>query len=411
METNKDAKLPLSGVRIVAWSIRQTGPSATQLLADMGAEVIKVEIPSGGDSHRGATKDAGKWTTLAHGLPYGFEILNRNKKSITIDLSTDEGRKILYALIAKADVFVQNFRYGVAKKLGVDYEALKKHNPSLIYANCTGYGTKGKQASQAALDPAIHAASGMMMGIGEAWMPPVHLPGAISDQVTGIMLAYAIMVALFCKERTGIGQEIDVSMLGTMIWVQTNNIISTLLTGSSRERQVRSRAPNPLVNHYRCQDDRWILLSHFQPQKYWPILCRVMGLEDIVDDPRFNTLKAREENSAEVVEILDKTFAAKTRDEWIAIFTPENLIYSPIKDYWEVVNDPQVLENDYITDVDHPALGSLKEIGIPVHLGETPGSIREPAPQLGQHTEEILVDMLGYSWEDVETLRDKGVIL
>jgi CoA:oxalate CoA-transferase len=411
METDEEPTLPLSGVRIVAWSIRQTAPSATQLLADMGAEVIKVEIPQGGDSHRGATKDAGKWTTLSHGLPYGFEILNRNKKSITIDLSKEEGKKILYALIAKADVFVQNFRYGVAKKLGADYAALKQHNPSLIYANCTGYGTKGKQATQAALDPAIHAASGMMLGIGEADSPPVHLPGAMSDQITGIMLAYAIMVGLFCRERTGIGQEIDVSMLGTMVWVQTNNIIATLLTQKSRERQTRAKAPNPLVNHYQCRDGKWILLSHFQPQKYWPILCRVLGLTGLVEDPRFSTLKAREENCGEVVAILDKAFAGKDRDEWLELFAQEDLIYSPIKDYWEVVNDPQVLENDYITDVTHPALGSLKEIGIPVRLSETPGSIREPAPQLGQHTEEVLVDMLGYSWEDVEELRDRGVIL
>ncbi len=411
MENNGEMALPLSGVRIVAWSLRQTAPSATQLLADMGAEVIKVEVPTGGDSHRGATKDAGKWTTLPHGLPYGFEILNRNKKSITIDLAKEEGKKILYALIAKADVFVQNYRLGVARKLGVDYQTLKQYNPALIYANCNGYGTKGKQATQAALDPAIHAASGMMLGIGEGGQPPVHLPGAMSDQITGIMLAYGIMVGLFCRERKGIGQEIDVSMLGTMIWVQTNNIIATLLTKKSRERQVRAKAPNPLVNHYRCRDDKWLLLSHFQPQKYWPIICRVLGREELVDDPRFNTLQAREENCAALIVILDETFAQKTRDEWLALFAPEDLIYSPIKDYWEVVNDPQVLENDFLTEVIHPALGPLQEIGIPVRLSETPGSIREPAPQLGQHTEEILVEMLDYSWEDVEILRDQGVIL
>jgi len=411
MENNGEMALPLSGVRIVAWSLRQTAPSATQLLADMGAEVIKVEVPTGGDSHRGATKDAGKWTTLPHGLPYGFEILNRNKKSITIDLAKEEGKKILYALIAKADVFVQNYRLGVARKLGVDYQTLKQYNPALIYANCNGYGTKGKQAAQAALDPAIHAASGMMLGIGEGGQPPVHLPGAMSDQITGIMLAYGIMVGLFCRERKGIGQEIDVSMLGTMIWVQTNNIIATLLTKKSRERQVRAKAPNPLVNHYRCRDDKWLLLSHFQPQKYWPIICRVLGREELVDDPRFNTLQAREENCAALIVILDETFAQKTRDEWLALFAPEDLIYSPIKDYWEVVNDPQVLENDFLTEVIHPALGPLQEIGIPVRLSETPGSIREPAPQLGQHTEEILVEMLDYSWEDVEILRDQGVIL
>lgn len=410
MERN-DGKLPLEGVRIIAWSIRQTAPSATQLLADMGAEVIKIEIPAGGDSHRGATKDSGKWTNLPHGLPYGFEILNRNKKSITLDLRREEGRQVVYDLVAKADAFVQNFRFGVAKKLGMDYETLKRHNPALVYANCTGYGPKGKQAAQPALDPAIHAYSGMMLGIGEGNMPPIHLPGAMSDQITGIMLAYAIMVGLFHKERTGVGQEIDVSMLGTMVWVQTNNIYYSLLLNRSRDRQLRSKPTNPLVNHYCCKDGRWILFAMFQPDKYWPAFCRALGKEELVADERFKDLKSRERNSAELVSILDEVFSGRPREEWLELLSREDLVYSPIKDYLEVVNDPQVLENEYITEYAHPSLGKLKEIGIPAKFGETPGRIREPAPQLGQHTEEVLIDFLGYSWDDIEKLRDKGVIL
>ena len=411
MEDVDKMKLPLKGIRIADWTIFQTGPSATQLLADMGAEVIKIETPDGGDNARGSTRDAGKFLNLPNGLPYGFECNNRNKKSIAVDLTKEKGRQMIYSLVKTSDIFVQNFRVGVAKKLRLDYETLQTYNPSLIYANCNGYGTKGKQATQAALDPAIHAASGMMMGIGEAGMPPIHLPGAISDQTTGIMLAYAIMVALFNKERTGVGQEINVAMLGTMIWVQTNNILYSLMAGKPRERQQRNNAKNPLVNHYRCQDERWILLAHFQPDKYWPAFCRALGLEDLINDPRFSTLKAREENCAELIVLLDDRFARKTRDEWLVLFAAADLIYSPIKDYWEVVNDPQVLENDFLTRFNHPSLGEIQEIGIPVELSKTPGSIREPAPQLGQHTEEVLVDMLGYSWEEIETLRDEGVIL
>ncbi len=406
-----NATLPLKGVQIIDWTVFQTGPSATQLLADMGADVIKVESPKGGDLARGGTRDAGKWLGLPHGLPYGFENLNRNKKSVAVDLTKEEGRQIIYSLVAKSDVFVQNFRYGVAQKLNMDYQTLQKYNSSLIYANCTGYGTKGKQASQPALDPAIHAASGMMLGIGEENMPPIHLPGAMSDQTTGIMLAYGIMVALFSRARTGIGQEVNVSMLGTMIWVQTNNILYTLLTQKPRERQLRNKPRNPLVNHYCCKDGRWILLAHFQPDRYWSAFCRAMGLEDFIQDPRFKNLKAREDHSEELVAILDKVFATKTREEWLAIFAREDLVYSPIKDYWEVANDPQVLENGFIREFDHPSLGKLKEIGIPVALSKTPGSIREPAPQLGQHTEEVLVDILSLSWEEIEKLRDKGVLL
>ena len=411
MEVSAKQELPLQGIRIVDWTIRQTGPAATMFLADMGAEVIKVESLTGGDSHRGATEGSGRWVMLPNGLPYAFENLNRNKKSISVDLTKEAGKQLIYALVAKADVFVQNFRHGVAKKLTLDYGTLQHYNPSLVYANCTGYGRKGAQASQPALDPAIHAASGMMLGIGEADMPPIHLPGGISDQTTGIMLAYAIMLGLFYKERTGIGQEIDVSMLGTMMSVQTNNILYTLLSNKSRERQLRTKPGNPLVNHYRCQDGRWILLSMFQPDKYWPALCRAMGRETLAQDIRFGDVTARAQNSTELVAIIDAALATKTRDEWLAIFAAEDLIYSAIKDYLEVVSDPQVMENDFLVDYDHPSLGKIREMGFPVKLSKTPGSIREPAPQLGQHTDAILANLLGMSPAEITCLRKQKVIL
>ncbi|MFC1816054.1 CaiB/BaiF CoA transferase family protein [Thermodesulfobacteriota bacterium] len=411
MDITGNSALLLKGVRIVDWTVVQTGPSATQLLADMGAEVIKVESRAGGDLSRGVTKDAGNFLMLSNGLSYGFENNNRNKKSIAVDLTKEEGRKIIYSLVAKADVFVQNFRNGVAKKLKVDYETLQKYNGSLVYANCTGYGPKGSQASKPAMDSAIHAASGMMLGIGDANMPPVHLPGAMSDKVTGLMLAYAIMLGLFYRERTGTGQSIDVSMLGSMIWLQGNNLLYSLLFKKSRERQLRTKPKNPLVNHYCCKDGRWILFAMFQPDKYWSAFCRALGIKNLINDPRFSNLNSRERHCTELVSILDKEFAKKTRAEWLDILAKEDLIYSAIKDYWEVLNDPQVLENDYITEFDHPTIGKLKEIGLPVKFSKTPGSIREPAPQLGQHTEEVLIDILDLSWEEIEKLRDREVIL
>ncbi|MFH1123406.1 MAG: CoA transferase [Pseudomonadota bacterium] len=403
--------LPLNGIRVIDWTTAQTGPSATQLLADMGADVIKVESPQGGDVTRNVKGDSGQGMMLPGGLSYTFENLNRNKRSVAVDLTQEGGRRIIYALVAKADVFLQNFRLGAAKKLGLDYETLQQHNSSLVYANCTGYGPKGRQSAQTAKDPAIHAASGMMLGIGEANMPPVHLPGAMSDQTTGIMLAYEIMVALFCRERTGIGQEINVSMLGTMIWVQSNNILYTLLAKKPRERQLRSKPANPLVNHYCCQDGRWLLFANFQPDNYWPAFCRALGIEELGGDLRFCNMEVRKQNSAALVSILDGVFATKTREEWLAVFAPEALIYSPIKDYWEVVQDPQVLENNYIVEFEHPTAGKLKEIGIPGDFSKTPGAIRKPAPQLGQHTEEVLMEILGYSGEEVKGLRDAGAIL
>ena len=410
MEVNDPSKLALSGVRIVDWTIRAAGPCATWILADMGAEVIKVENPKGGDPERGSLHDRDSFLMLPHGFQYTFETKNRNKKSLAVDLSREEGKQLVYALIAKSDAFVQNYRFGVAKKLKLDYETLKKYNPSLVYANCTGYGRKGKQAAQPALDPAIHAASGMMLGIGEENMPPIHLPGAIADATTAIMLACSLMIGLFSRERTGKGQEIDVSMLGTMIWVQTNNILYSMLAKKSRPRQLRTKPPNPLVNHYRCQDGGWILLAHFQPDKYWPALCRSLGLETLIDDPQFCNLKARKSNSAELVSILDKTFATRTRDAWLSAFSAYDLIYSPIKDYCEVAQDPQVLENNFISEYAHPVLGKLKEIGTPMEFSDTPATIRSPAPLLGQHNEEVPSEILGLSREEIEKLRGKGII-
>ncbi len=411
METQDKSRLPLSGIRIVDWSIRATGPSATALLADMGADVIKVETLNGGDPDRGAAKDATAKLTLPNGLPYNFLTNNRNKRSIALDLTKEEGRQVMYSLVAKADIFVQNFRYGVAKKLKMDYETLQKHNPSLVYASCTGYGRKGKQAVQSAMDATIHGASGLMLGIGEPDMPPIAIPGAINDQVSAIMLLNGIMIALFHRERTGEGQEVNVTMLGTMIWVQKNNILTTILAKKARPRQKRSKPSNPLVNHYRCKDGLWVVLGLFQTDRYWPVLCRALGLEEYIDDPRFSTAKGKEENSAEMVALLDNAFATKNRAEWLEILAEADLLYSAVRDYWEVVNDPHVLENEFIVEYDHPDLGKIKEIGIPIELSKTPGSIRTPAPQLGQHTEEVLIDLLGLSWEDIENLKDKQVIL
>lgn len=403
--------LPLDGLRVLDWTIFATGPCATLLLADLGAEVIKIESIKGGDPRRGAGM-TGSDTILPHGSGYQFEVYNRNKKSITLDLSKAEGRQIVCSLAQVSDVFVQNFRIGVAERLGIDYVTLRKFNPKLIYANCSGYGWQGPDALKPGLDPVINAASGVMLGIGEPEMPPIHLPGALTDMSTALMLAYGITTALLCRERTGIGQEVRVSMLGTRIWMQCNSMLATIHAGRSRPRHSRVRPSNPLYNYYCCKDGKWLLLAQLNPEEHWPRLCRALEMEQFVDDPRFRDNEDREKNSAALVSIFDGVFATKTRDKWVqTLDAAGGFIYSAVKDFWEVANDPQVLENDFLIDFDHPTLGKIKEIGIPVELSETPGSVRAPAPQLGQHTVEVLADLLGFSSADIERLRDQKVIL
>ncbi len=406
----KNNTYPLSGVRVIECATALAGPAATQLLADIGAEVIKVESPRGGETGRGQVNDAGKHFDLANGLPYHFENNNRNKKSIVVDLTREEGRQLIYSLVAKSAAFVQNLRPDAVAKLGIDYQTLRNYNPSLVYANCSGFGPKGPQAGQIAMQPVIDAATGLMLGIGEADTPPVHLPGGLSDQLTAMTLAYGIMFGLFQRERTGLGQELDVSMLGAMVWAQTNNMLYTLMHKEPRPRQRRTRVKNPLVNYYRCSDGRYIMFGNFRADRRWPGFCRALGLNELVDDPRFCNIHIREQHSVELIAILDKVFAGKTRDEWLRILASEDLIYGPIKDYWEVVNDPQVLENDYIVEFDHPCLGKIKEIGDPVKSSLVPVPILEPAPQLGQHTEQVLIDILGLSWGEISALREHEVI-
>jgi formyl-CoA transferase len=410
MDPGNTPVLPLEGIRVVDWTIAQAGPCATMLLADMGAEVIKIEPAAGADSRRGGGDGGGMGLGLPNGLPYTFEVYNRNKKSLAVDLRTEEGRKIVYSLVEVSNVFVHNHRVGVPKQAGLDYAVLQGHNPRLVYANCSGYGRKGPRAHSPANDAAIHAASGMMLGMGAPEMPPIHMIGATADMSTAIMLAYGITTALLCVERTGIGQEIHVSMLATRLWIQSNNILFTLLHGRPRPRQSRTAAPNPLVNQYRCKDDKWILLSHYTPERYWPPFCKAMGLEELEQDPRFQDSRARRESCEALIAILDGVFATRTREEWMQVLEQGGLIVSPILDYLEVVNDPQVAANDLLPEFDHPVLGKLQESCIPVEFDTTPGSIREPAPHLGQHTEEVLVELLGYSRSQVARLQESGVV-
>ena len=400
----------LEGIRVVDWTTAQAGPAATMLLADLGAAVIKIEAPSTGESFRGADNVAGFDLTLPHGHSYSFEVYNRNKKSMAVDIRTDKGREIIHALVKISDVFVQNYSVGTAKRNRIDYNSLRPSNEQLIYANCSGYGPVGPRTTSPAMDPAVHAASGIMMAIGEPGMPPIHLTGAIADMTTSLSLAFGISTALLARERTGVGQEINVSMLNARMWVQTNNLLYTLKSGAPHPRQAQASAPNPLVNYYRCKDDKWILMAHFRADKYWPTLCSAMNLEPLLDDERFKDNASRRQNCEALIGILDGRFAEKTRAEWMAILDNKELVVSPIQDYMELLNDEQVALNRFMVEYDHPVLGNLVEPGFPVDFTETPGSIRSPAPQAGQHTEELLVDLLGYTWDDIRELYEQGVI-
>jgi len=348
---------------------------------------------------------------MAPGRNFYFETNNRNKKSLTLDLGKERGREVVYRLVEKCDVFVQNFRQGVAARQGLDYPTLSKYNPRLIYATASGYGPRGPHSQEPAMDYLGLARSGIMNAVGEPDMPPLGMVGGLADQMGAIVTAYGILAAVVARERFGVGQEVDVSHLGSMTALQALNVAAVCLLGRELPRQERATAFNPLWNHYRCRDGRWLALAHLQPDRHWPDFCRALGIEELERDPRFEDARRREENAGELVAILDKIFATRTCDEWMEYLKQRgDFICAPVNRVADLVDDPQILENEYITDFDHPVLGRIKVVGLPVRLSRTPGSVRLPAPDFGQHTEEVLLEVAGYTWEEIEKLKEEEVI-
>jgi crotonobetainyl-CoA:carnitine CoA-transferase CaiB-like acyl-CoA transferase len=286
----------LEGIRVLDCAIWQMGPAATAFLGDLGAEVIKIEESVNGDPARATRWLKGESLELPQGKSWYFEQHNRNKKGITLNLKTEEGKQVLFRLVEKSDVFVQNFRPGVAERLGIDYKALSSYNPMIIYASATGFGRKGPDAKEPAFDLLGQARSGLMTTAGEPDGPPVMHSEGIVDQIGAIMLGYGMVVALLARERLGIGQEVDSSQLGSIITLMTSDVSYTLAAGHNIPPVRRRQAYNPLWNIYECSDGKWIALAMLQSDRYWSTVCQALGLPELVDDHRFCNMERRGEN-------------------------------------------------------------------------------------------------------------------
>ena len=400
----------LEGIRVLDWTVWQQGPMASVMLGDLGAEVIKIEDRVSGDPSRGFMRQMGAGMGIG-GRNFYFEVMNRNKKSVTLDLNKQRGKEILYQLVEKSDVFLQNFRQGVAARLGMDYATLSRYNPRLIYASASGWGPQGPNRQKPAFDFTGQARSGIMTIAGELGSSPISLQGAIGDQIGAIMTAYGVVAALLARERLGIGQEIDSSLLGSLLFLMGLNVSFKLGFGIEMPNHNRAGAYNPLWNYYKCSDDKWLALAELQADRAWPIVCRALGMQALEKDPRFDSLEARAKNAAELISIMDRVFVTKTRDDWLKTLEQAgDLIFEPVNTISDAVEDPQVLANDYITDFNHPVWGKVKALGIPVKFSKTPGRITREAPEFGQHTEEVLTEVLGHTWDDIAKLREEEVI-
>ncbi len=400
---------PLEGIRILDWTQVQMGPAATRMLADLGAEVIHIEKPITGEIGREVLR--GRGGPLKGGRTFNFECHNRGKKGVTVDVTREKGREIIYRLVKKSDVFVHNYRQGVPEKLKLDYETLRQYNPKIIYAAASGYGPKGPEAREPAYATVGMARSGIMSVTGEPGLPPQRIRGAIADEAGAIMTSYGILVALLARERLGIGQKIDASHLGSMIALQTTTVSQHLYHGTEITRfESRKKAINPLWNIYECQGGRWLAMQMSQ-EKYWPVMCQALGIEHLEKDPRFENGDRREENCEALIAIMDEIFLTRSHTEWMKTMKKAgDVVCHPIQTISDLPHDPQVIANDYIVNCHHKVLGPLKVVGIPIQLSETPGFIKCEAPELGEHTEEVLINIGGYSKEEIAELRDEGVI-
>lgn len=402
-------KRPLDGIRVIDWTIWQQGPVASMMLADLGADVIKIEARETGDPGRGVLRASGLDLTKVPN--FYFEANNRGKRSIILDVRKPEGAEIVRRLADEADVFVQNFRPGAARRAGLDAETLRARNPRLVYASGSGFGTQGPDAERPCMDYLGLARSGIMNAAGAPEDGPVPIQGAIADQMGGTMLAFGVLAALLHRERSGEAQTVDVSLLGAMSWLQGLSVASRLMMGFEMPRIARERAFNPLWNHYRCADDRWIAFAMAQSDRWWRQFMAVVGHPELVDDERFDSMTKRSIHARELIEVLDAAFARRTSTEWrAALDAGGDFIYTLVNSVKDLPDDPQMRANDLIAHIEHPNLGPLEMLNLPIGLSASPARISGASPEFGQHTEQVLVDELGYSWDDVTRLRRDAVI-
>jgi len=402
---------PLEGIRVLDWSQWQMGTVASAMLADLGAEVIHIEDRERGDPGRGMRAAGGAGLDLPAGRNAYFEYVNHNKKGIAVNFKKEEGKEIIYRLVRNSDIFLHNFRQGVPERLGLGYDTLSQYNPKLIYAALSGYGPKGPEAQEPAFDYLGLARSGMMTLVGAPDTPPPGFSGGIADQMGAIMAAYGMLAALFARERLGIGQKIDVSHLGSMMALEGLAIAFRLFTGGDIPRKNRPKEANPLWNHYLCADGKWIVLGMLQADRYWPAVCKGLGIEHLEKDPRFENMDKRRENSEELISIIDKVFITESSKEWMKrLKEAGDVVCTPVQTVSDLIDDPQVWANEYLIEFDHSVLGSMKFMGLPIQFSKTPGVARPEAPEFGQHTEEVLIEVGGYSWEEIVALKEKEAI-
>ena len=395
-------QFPLEDVKVIDLSHALAGPFCSTMLGDFGAQIIKLEVPGAGDISR------------AWGPPFYdsesayFVNLHRNKKSIEIDLKHPQGKELFFCLVEQCDVVLENFRVGTLQKLGIDYEQGRSRNPGIIYCSVSGFGQTGPYKDRAALDLIVQAESGMISITGEPGSRGVRNGVSIADMTAGIYAAFGILNALRVKDKTGKGQYIDVSMLEGQLGLLQGTVGAYLADGEVP--QPMGTAYKALLPYQTFRTQTRDLALAVGSERLWKIFCPLIGLDEMTDDPRFATNQARNRNREELIHKLQEVFLTKPYEAWEDLFAAHGIPVGAINTIDSVVEHSQLKAREAIVEVEHPVAGTVKMVGMPVKLSETPGRVRAPAPLLGQHTDEVLQHYLDLHEAEIAALREAGAI-
>ena len=426
--------MALEGIKVIDCSQVAAVPMCARILGDFGADVIHIENPITGDywrSFQAAQMEMGiGWPS---DFDFNWENYNRNKRSCTLDLSKEGGRAVMHRMVEQADVFLSNLRSFELDRFKLDYETLSKINPRIIWGNVTGYGKTGPDKDLPAYDTtAFWARSGFPYLMSMPGVPCIGYRVGMGDNVAGLAFAYGVMQALYVREKTGIGQEVSISLLHCGLYQISYDVSAALITGMDvadwrapdppielqQQAQAaimqimafyadRIKVRSPLGGMYMTKDGRQLTFTILQPDRYWAKFCKALGREDLAEDPKYSTREGRSEDAPQLRQIFSEIFLTKSYEEWRPLL--EGIPYAPRQTLKEAVNDIQARESGCFVSYDHPQQGRIEQLANPVMMSKTPSSVRMPAPEFGQHTEEVLLEY-GYTWEDIAHFKEEGAI-
>jgi len=394
---------PLEGVKVLSFCRALAGPFATMILADLGAEVIKIEQPKLGDGTRASFP-------RLNGISTYFLSVNRGKKSITLDLKNEQAKEIVFGLVKKVDILVENFRPGVMKRLGFDYETIRKHNPKIVYGSISGFGQTGPYSHRPAYDMLAQAMGGTVSITGpvDPEAPAVRVGYSIGDMGAGIFGAMGIQAALYKAEKTGQGQWVDVAMMDSQAAFCENAIVRYCATG---EVPQPTGSRHPLAapfQVFRTKDSSLVLIA--ANDKLWEAFCKAAGKEEWIGHERYRNRQQRLKHYDEFEKDMNALMQTRTTDEWGRLFDEHNVMWGPVNNIEQVVNDPHIQAREMIVEVEHPQAGKHRIVSSPMKFSETPIKIEKAGPELGTDTDDVLSSLLGLSAEEIENLRKDGVV-